>query len=83
MSDLTNHSLSNRLQCVEDYVRRDPVKALASAAGAGFLLNVLPVGSLAAGLARLACVSVRPALFVLGAMKAYEMCQTHKKPYLP
>ena len=48
------------------------MQALGIAFAAGLVLTLLPIGSLVAGLMRLAFALVRPALLVLGAVKAYE-----------
>ena len=66
------------LHYADDFVRREPSKALISALGAGFLLNLLPLGTIAAGVTRIACASIRPTLLVLGLIKACELCQNHK-----
>jgi hypothetical protein len=59
----------------EAYVRDEPAKAVGIAAVVGILLTVLPVGSLIFGIVRLALGLLKPALLVLGGMKAYEEIQ--------
>ena len=81
MSHLTDTPplpLSHPLQCADEFARREPTKALVSALGAGFLLNLLPLGAIASGVTRIAFASVRPTLLVLGLMKACELCNNHK-----
>jgi hypothetical protein len=56
----------------EQYAREEPIKAVAIAFGAGLFMTLLPVGSIIAGLLRLALALVRPALLILGAVKLYE-----------
>lgn len=60
--------------CAEDYARRKPTQAVATAFGAGFLLTVLPVGAIVACLVAIAMTLVRPALLFLGLVKACELC---------
>jgi hypothetical protein len=66
------------LHCADDFVRREPTKAMMAALGAGFLLNVLPLGTIAASVTRIACASIRPTLLILGMIKACELCQNQK-----
>ena len=54
------------------YIRRHPSRALAIAAGAGFVLHSAPVGRLVGGLARVSFALLRPALVVLGGIKIWE-----------
>lgn len=75
--------LTRSLHDAENYIRREPTKAMISALGAGFLLNVLPLGPIAAGVTRIACASIRPTLLILGLIKACEICQNHKQPTVP
>ncbi len=60
----------------DDFARREPTTAIASAFGAGFLLNLLPLGAIAAALVGVAFSFVRPALLFLGVLKACEYCRT-------
>lgn len=52
------------------YARREPAKAVVSAFGAGFLINMLPLGTLVA----VAFALARPVLLVLGLLKVWELC---------
>jgi hypothetical protein len=56
----------------EDCARREPLKCSVVAFGAGLLLAILPLGTIAGLLARLGFALVRPLLLVLGAMKVME-----------
>ncbi len=56
----------------DDFARREPTTAIASAFGAGFLLNLLPLGAIAAAIVGLAFSCVRPVLLFLGVLKACE-----------
>ena len=56
----------------QDFARKEPAQAVGVAFLAGLVLTVLPVGRLLAVLVRLAFVLIRPALFILGAMKLCE-----------
>ena len=60
------------LKKADDYARHDPTKAVLSAAGAGFVLNLLPIGAIVGGLAAVAFALARPLLLFLGLLKAVE-----------
>jgi hypothetical protein len=62
-------------QRTEQYARDEPGKAVGLAFLAGLVLTVLPVGSIIAGVLRVSFTLLRPALLVLGVMKAYEEIQ--------
>ena len=62
-------------QRTEQYAREEPTKALGVAFLAGLVLTVLPIGSIIGGLLRVSFTLLRPALLVLGVMKAYEEIQ--------
>lgn len=66
------------LSTVEDYVRREPLKASAMAFGAGLLLKVLPARAIARPVATLAVKLLPPALVGLGMLKALEICCQHE-----
>ena len=68
--------LDELLQRAEDFARRDPTRATVSAFGAGFLLNLLPLGAIAAALVGIAFALLRPALLFLGLFKACELCRS-------
>lgn len=60
------------LRQTEEFAREEPIQAVGFAFVAGLVLTLLPVGAIVAGLVRLSLALVRPALMVLGAVKAYE-----------
>ena len=62
-------------QRTEQYAREEPGKAVGLAFLAGLVLTVLPIGSIIASLLRVSFMLLRPALLVLGVMKAYEEIQ--------
>ncbi len=64
------------LGITDDYARREPTKAIVAAAGAGFLINLLPIGAIVGALAAVAFALARPALLFLGLLKAYEFLRT-------
>lgn len=57
------------------FIRQNPARALAIAAGAGFVLQSAPVGRLLGGLLRVSFALVQPALLVLGGVKIWEKIQ--------
>ena len=60
------------LMNADDYARQEPTKAIVAAAGAGFLINLLPIGAIVGALAAVAFALARPVLLFLGLLKAYE-----------
>jgi hypothetical protein len=56
----------------EQFARDEPMQAVGAAFVAGLLLTLLPIGTVVAGVIRLAFALLRPALVVLGAVKLYE-----------
>ncbi len=75
----TSESTSPLLQRADDFARREPTKAVVSAFGVGFLLNLLPLGAIAGALVAIAFTLVRPALLFLGLVKACEFCGVPSK----
>ena len=59
----------------EEFTRREPVKAVACAFGAGLLLHLLPTRATTAVVFGLA----RPVLLCLGLLKAWELCPCDKE----
>ena len=57
------------------FIRQNPTRALAIAAGAGFVLQSAPVGRLLGGLLRVGFALTQPALMVLGGLKIWEKIQ--------
>ena len=64
------------LERADDFARREPARATMAAFGAGFLLNLLPLGAIAAALTGVAFSLVRPALLFFGLLKACELCRS-------
>ena len=58
----------------EEYVRREPAVAVATAFGAGLLLKLLPTRAIARPLATLGVKLLPTALLGLGVLKAMELC---------
>ncbi len=75
-SQPTPPKLDDLMVRADGFARREPATAIASAFGAGFLLNLLPLGAIAAALVGIAFSLVRPALLFLGLFKACELCRT-------
>ena len=59
----------------EEYVRDEPMKAVGYAALAGVILTIFPIFRLAFAVVRALLSLLRPALFILGGIKAYEEIQ--------
>lgn len=55
-----------------DYVRTEPMKALATAAAAGFVLRVLPVTRIVNTLFRVTLALLKPAMLVYGGAKVWH-----------
>lgn len=74
-SDTSNHSgkLDDLMNRADDYARREPTRATVSAFGAGVILNLLPLGAIAALIVDAAFALVRPALLALGLLRAFEL----------
>jgi len=72
-STTTTLSPDSLLHQADEYARREPRTAVASAFGIGLLLNLLPLRLLVGIVASIALPLLRPALLVLGFIKAYEL----------
>ena len=68
------------MQRADDFARREPARATLTAFGAGFLLNLLPLGAIASALVGIAFSLVRPALLFLGLFKACEFYRAKTQP---
>lgn len=55
-----------------DYVRTEPVKALATAAAAGFVLRILPVTRIVNTLLHVTLALLKPAALVYGGAKVWQ-----------
>jgi hypothetical protein len=67
-----DNNINQAWQKIEQQVRADPMKAVLVSFGVGFAFCLLPVGKLLGFVARLAFLLLKPALFVLGIIKALE-----------
>ena len=67
------------LDQADDFARREPVKAVVSAFGAGFLLNLLPIGAIVGAVTGIAFAMARPVLLFLGLLKACDLIRTATK----
>ena len=68
------------LNQAETFARREPTKAVVSAVGAGFLLNLLPTRAILGAVAAVVFAVARPALLFLGMLKFWEICPCKKEP---
>ena len=66
--------LQELLGKAETYVRREPMKAVVAAIGAGLLLKLLPPRAVARPITALAVTLLPPALLGFGILKAFELC---------
>lgn len=81
---------SQTLQCCvqsvlgecRQFARREPVKTLATAFGAGLLLNLFPTRWVVETVTVLGAVLLRPTLLSLGVIKAVELCIQNKNNQL-
>lgn len=64
---------------VEKATREEPLKVTAIAFIAGVLLTIFPIGRLLSGLIQVAFACIRPALLILGVVKAVEYFDQKKK----
>ncbi len=68
-------AVRNLLAETKAMIRKNPTRALAIAAGAGFVLQSAPVGRLVGGLLRVSFALLQPALMVVGGVKVWEKLQ--------
>ncbi|MCF7786856.1 MAG: hypothetical protein K9N47_12085 [Prosthecobacter sp.] len=66
--------LQRTLERTEDFVRREPTKAVGAALGAGLALTLLPTRSMVKPLAIVGAAMLPPILVGLGLIKAFELC---------
>jgi hypothetical protein len=59
----------------EEYVRANPTPSFLTALGAGFILQLLPIGAIIGALVRLVFFAIRPAIFIYGAVSLYKHYQ--------
>ena len=69
----TRSTLTEYLKDGESYVRVEPLKAVAFAAAAGYVLRMLPLGLIFTGIIRILLAAIKPAALVYGAAKSYEV----------
>ena len=63
----------------EKYVRANPVRSIAYAVAAGFILDRLPVCRVLGGVTRLSVAAFKPAILVYGATKLYQILQENQR----
>jgi hypothetical protein len=68
----SNLDLEELRHRTEEYVRQEPIKAVAISLGVGMFLTVFPVFRILSGLFRAVFALFRPLLFCLGAVKLWE-----------
>lgn len=66
------NACEEKARCCEDAVRRSPLLAVACAATAGYMLQVLPVSRIAGGILRIAIGLLKPALLIYGTARVVE-----------
>lgn len=71
MSDL-KQKFNDLHSQTEQYVRDNPMQAILSAVGAGFVLRLLPLGAILGLIVRVLLSLARPALFIYGAVAVYK-----------
>ncbi len=64
--------LDHWMEDADDFARREPLKAVVSAFGAGFIINLMPVGSIVGALVGIAFAMARPLLIFFGLIKVCE-----------
>ena len=78
-AETTESSIHRLVREAEEFARKEPAKAVATAFGAGLLLNLLPTRVIVGTITAVAVPFMRPALLALGLIKACEMCCTDSK----
>ena len=78
-AETTESSIQRLVREAEEFARKEPAKAVATAFGAGLLLNFLPTRFIVGTITAVAVPFMRPALLALGLIKACEMCFTDSK----
>ena len=71
----TKDQFEQVVEQTEEYVRENPVRAVAYAVLAGFILNRLPIGRILGGFVRLLMIAFKPAILAYGATKLYQAAQ--------
>lgn len=73
----------NSLESMENTIRAKPVEGVALAVVAGVVLSRLPVVGILGLAIRVALSLIRPALLVLGGVKAWDLIQSRKADLTP
>lgn len=73
-SETKSYEMNDLRSRAEDIVRECPGASAGVALGVGFLMALLPIGSILVALIRLAFHLFKPALLVLGLVKLVEAC---------
>jgi len=68
----------NSCESIEITVRAKPVQSVGMAIAAGFVLSRLPVAGILGLAIRVALSLIRPALLVLGGVKAWDLIQSRQ-----
>ncbi len=76
-------SLHQMLEHTEDFVRREPAKAVAAAFGAGLMLKLLPSHAVARAAGVVVSRILPPTLLALGVLKVFELCCERAGPSEP
>ncbi len=71
----TKDQFEQVIEQTEEYVRENPMRAIAYAAVAGFILNRLPICRVLSGFVRLIMIAFKPAILAYGATKLYQAAQ--------
>lgn len=71
-------SLRRVIGQAEDFVRREPGKAVVAAFGVGLALRVLPPRFVGRAAGTLLARVLPPTLLALGVLKAFELCCEHE-----
>lgn len=71
----TKDQFEQVIEQTEEYVRENPVRSIAYALVAGFILNRLPIGRILGGVVRLVMLAFKPAILAYGATKLYQAAQ--------
>jgi hypothetical protein len=75
----TKDQFEQVVEQTEEYVRENPVQAIAFAVIAGFILNRLPIGRILGGFVRLIMIAFKPAILAYGATKLYQAAQSDEE----
>lgn len=71
----TKEQFEQIMEQTEEYVRENPMRALAYATVAGLVIDRLPVCRILSGLARISLIAIKPAILIYGATKLYQAAQ--------